>query len=139
MEKKFTKFTIAAMKRTAENVNQFIGKRDRLIAKIAELKGELDIINASIEAADAPTKMLTGGFGSEDLFGKIVTDTGKVDKNGNPIKISKIVLKYPETVIPVVDVEMVQNLNPELHTNADSDTCVGYESVEELPNPGIEL
>lgn len=139
MEKKFTKFTIAAMKRTAENVNQFIGKRDRLVAKIMGLQSELDIINASIEAADAPTKMLTGGFGSEDLFDKIVTDTGKVDKNGNPIKISKFILKYPETVIPVVDVEMVQNFNPGLHTNADSDTCVGYESVEELPNPGIEL
>lgn len=139
MEKKFTKFTIAAMKRTAENVNQFIGKRDRLVAKIAELQSELDIINASIEAADAPTKMLTGGFGSEDLFDKVVTDTGKVDKNGNPIKISKFVLKYPETVVPVIDVEMVQNLNPEIHTNADNDTCVCYEPVEELPNSGIEL
>lgn len=139
MEKKFTKFTIAAMKRTAENVNQFISKRDRLVAKIMGLQSELDIINASIEAADAPTKMLTGGFGSEDLFDKVVTDTGKVDKNGNPIKISKFILKYPETVIPVIDVEMVQNLNPELHTNADSDTCVGYEPVEELPNPGIAL
>lgn len=139
MEKKFTKFTIAAMKRTAENVNQFIGKRDRLVAKIAELQSDLDIINASIDAADAPTKMLTGGFGSEDLFDKVVTDTGKVDKNGNPIKISKFVLKYPETVIPVVDVEMVQNLNPELHTNVDSDTCVGYEPVEELPDITIGL
>lgn len=139
MEKKFTKFTIAAMKRTAENVNQFIGKRDRLVAKIAELQNELDIINASIEAADAPTKMLTGGFGSEDLFDKVVTDTGKVNKDGNPIKVTKFVLKYPETVTPVIDVEMVQNLNPEVHTNHDVDTCVDYESVEELPNPGIEL
>lgn len=139
MEKKFTKFTIAAMKRTAENVNQFIGKRDRLIAKITELQSELDIINASIDAADAPTKMLTGGFGSEDLFDKVVTDTGKVDKNGNPIKISKFVLKYPETVIPVVDVEMVQNLNPELHTEVEDNVCDTYSSVEELPNPSVEL
>lgn len=108
MNKKFTKFTIAAMKRTAENVNQFIGKRDRLKAKIEELQQELSIINASIEAADSPTKMLTGGYGSEDLFDKVVTDTGKLDKNGNPIKTTKFVLKYPETVVPVPDVEMTQ-------------------------------
>lgn len=123
MDKKFTKFTIAAMKRTAENVNQFVGKRDRLKMKIAELQAELNGINAAIEAADAPTKAITGGFGSEDLFEKVVTDTGKVNKDGNSIKVTKFVLRYPETVIPVLDMEMATMVadNPE------------YNAVEELP------
>ena len=34
---------------------------------------------------------MTGGYGSEQLFNKEVTDTGKVDKNGTPIKTTKFV------------------------------------------------
>lgn len=99
--KKFTKFEIAAMKRTAANVDQFVRRRNTLMAKKNEIDAELETINASIEAADAPTKAMTGGYGSEQLFTKEVTDTGKVDKNGTPIKTTKFVPKYPETIIPV--------------------------------------
>ena len=101
MKKAFTKFQIAAMKRTAANVDQFVRRRNTLMAKKNEIDSELEIINASIEAADAPTKAMTGGFGSEELFTKEITDTGKVDKNGTPIKTTKFVLKHPETIIPV--------------------------------------
>lgn len=99
--KKFTKFEIAAMKRTAANVDQFVRRRNTLMAKKNEIDAELETINASIDAADAPTRAMTGGYGSEQLFTKEVTDTGKVDKNGTPIKTTKFVPKYPETIIPV--------------------------------------
>jgi hypothetical protein len=99
--KKFTKFEIAAMKRTAANVDQFVRRRNTLMAKKTEIDSELSIIEASIDAADAPTRAMTGGYGSEQLFNKEVTDTGKVDKNGTPIKTTKFVPKYPETIIPV--------------------------------------
>ena len=99
--KKFTKFEIAAMKRTAANVDQFVRRRNTLMSKKNEIDAELETINASIEAADAPTKAMTGGYGSEQLFNKEITDTGKVDKNGTPIKTTKFVPKYPETIIPV--------------------------------------
>lgn len=89
------------MKRTAANVDQFVRRRNTLMAKKNEIDAELETINASIEAADAPTKAMTGGYGSEQLFNKEITDTGKVDKNGTPIKTTKFVLKYPETIIPV--------------------------------------
>lgn len=99
--KKFTKFEIAAMKRTAANVDQFVRRRNTLMAKKTEIDNELSIIEASIDAADAPTRAMTGGYGSEQLFNKEVTDTGKVDKNGTSIKTTKFVPKYPETIIPV--------------------------------------
>lgn len=99
--KKFTKFEVAAMKRTAANVDQFVRRRNTLMAKKIEIDNELSIIEASIDAADAPTRAMTGGYGSEQLFTKEVTDTGKVDKNGTPIKTTKFVPKYPETIIPV--------------------------------------
>lgn len=89
------------MKRTAANVDQFVRRRNTLMAKKNEIDAELETINASIEAADAPTKAMTGGYGSEQLFTKEITDTGKVDKNGTPIKTTKFVPKYPETIIPV--------------------------------------
>lgn len=99
--KKFTKFEVAAMKRTAANVDQFVRRRNTLMVKKTEIDNELSIIEASIDAADAPTRAMTGGYGSEQLFNKEVTDTGKVDKNGTPIKTTKFVPKYPETIIPV--------------------------------------
>ena len=102
--KKFTKFEVAAMKRTAANVDQFVRRRNTLMAKKNEIDAELETINASIEAADAPTKAMTGGYGSEQLFTKEITDTGKVDKNGTSIKTTKFVLKHPETIIPVEEV-----------------------------------
>ena len=34
-------------------------------------------------------KTITGGLSSEVLITKTVTDSGKVDKNGNPIKVTK--------------------------------------------------
>lgn len=102
--KKFTKFEVAAMKRTAANVDQFVRRRNTLMAKKNEIDAELETINASIEAADAPTRTMTGGYGSEQLFTKEVTDTGKVDKNGTPIKTTKFVPKYPETIIPIEEV-----------------------------------
>lgn len=98
--KTFSKFEIAALKRTAENVDRYISKRDRILEKINKLDSELREILQLLEIADAPTKATTGGYGSEDLFEKVVIDTGKVDKKGNPIKITKFNLKHPETILP---------------------------------------
>ena len=93
------------------------------MAKFLNYTKATALVNAALAAADAPTKAITGGFGSEDLFEKVVTDTGKVNKDGNPIKVTKFVLKYPGTVIPVIDVEMAAMI-------ADSPE---YTPVEELP------
>lgn len=115
------------MKRTAANVDQFVRRRNTLMAKKNEIDAELETINASIEAADAPTKAMTGGFGSEELFIKEVTDTGKVDKNGTPIKNSKFVLKYPETIIPIE--EVAYRMEEETCCSCDEDV-VCEESTE---------
>lgn len=125
--KKFTKFEVAAMKRTAANVDQFVRRRNTLMAKKNEIDAELETINASIEAADAPTKAMTGGYGSEQLFTKEITDTGKVDKNGTPIKTTKFVPKYPETIIPIE--EVAYRMEEETCCPCDEDV-VCEESVE---------
>lgn len=100
-EKKFTKFELARMKRTAQNVDRDLTNRKKLLAKMAELQAEIERLDQLIELADAPTKAMTGGYGTEDIIKKVVTPTDKLDKNGNVIKITSYEFLYPETIIPV--------------------------------------
>ena len=107
MEKKFTKFELARLKRTAQNVDQYLTKKNKLKSKIAELENELSEINQLIELTDAPTKAMTGGFGTEDIIKKVVTPTDKLDKNGNVIKQTTFEFIYPDTIIPTAAAVMV--------------------------------
>jgi hypothetical protein len=58
MEKKFTKFELARLKRTAQNVDQFIQKKNKLEAKKQEIDAELAEVLNLIELTDAPTKAM---------------------------------------------------------------------------------
>ena len=79
----------ASIKRIAMNVNPLVVKKNRLISKINELTAEIAEINDAIEGNEMGIKTITGGLSSEVLITKTVTDSGKVDKNGNPIKVTK--------------------------------------------------
>lgn len=96
----FNKFTKAQIKRTAMNVWPMVSKRNKLQEKIEEMQKEINALQVSIDANETAIKNLTG-YSTEDLIVRTVVDTGKVDKKGQPIKITKYDLKYPETVIPV--------------------------------------
>lgn len=99
MEKKFTKFELARMKRTAQNVDQYITKKNKLAAKINELTEELKSVEGLIELTDAPTRAMTGGYGTEDIIRKVITPTDKMDKNGNILKTTSYEFIY-DTIIP---------------------------------------
>lgn len=79
----------ASIKRIAMNVNPLVVKKNKLISKINDLTVEIAEINEEIEGNEMGIKSLTGGFGSEVLVVKKIVDSGKVDKNGNPIKVTK--------------------------------------------------
>lgn len=103
MEKtsKFTKFQIAQLKRTAQNVSQMVRRKETIVKNLTELNAELEQINAQIDGWQGPIKMVFDGYTTEDLVEKQVTDTGKADpKTGKTIKVTKFILKYPETVLP---------------------------------------
>ncbi len=108
MEKKFTKFELARLKRTAQNVDQYITKKNKLVKKITELQEELDGVNNMIELTDAPTVAMTG-FHTEEIIKKVVTPTDKMDKNGNIIKKTDYEFIYPETIVPPVTEESESN------------------------------
>lgn len=131
-EKKFTKFELARMKRTAQNVDQYITKKNKLVAKITELQAELDGLNSLIELTDAPTKAMTGGYGTEDIIKKVVTPTDKLDKNGNVVKITSYEFLYPETIIPVaVATEEAEEVAEETEVVETTGYTVAEETAEE--------
>lgn len=102
MEKKFTKFELARMKRTAQNVEQYVVKKNKLSAKVSEMLQEINNLQQLIDLSDAPIKLITGGYGIESIIKKVVTPTDKVDKNGNIMKITTFEFIYPDTIVPPV-------------------------------------
>lgn len=102
MEKKFNKFELARLKRTAQNVEQFVARKNRLVAQMSKLQAELDSVNQMIEVTDAATVAMTGGYHSEDIIRKVVTPTDKLDKNGNVLKQTTFEFIYPDTIVPPV-------------------------------------
>ena len=100
-KKEFTKFELARMKRTAQNVEGFLKQKNKLEEKKAKIEEELAIVNQQIELTDAPTVAMTG-YHTEDIIKKVVTPTDQVDKNGNIIKKVSFEFIYPDTIIPSV-------------------------------------
>ena len=98
-KKEFTKFELARMKRTAQNVEGFLKQKNKLEEKKAKIEEELAIINQQIELTDAPTVAMTG-YHTEDIIKKVVTPTDQVDKNGNVIKKVTFEFIYPNTIVP---------------------------------------
>lgn len=99
MKKEFSKFEIAAIKRTAQTCAGMIAKFDKLSEKIAILQAEKESIERQIAQWDAPIVEMTG-YHIMDLVSRERIKTGK-DKEGTDIFGSKWVLKYPETVVPI--------------------------------------
>lgn len=115
-EKKFTKFELARIKRTAQNVDQYVTKKNKLAAKVAEMQREINELQQLIDMSDAPVKLTTGGYGVEQLVRKVVTPTDKLDKNGNIIKQTSYEFIYPDTIVPpVVEIptEVVETVSVE--------------------------
>ena len=100
-KKEFTKFELARLKRTAQNVEGFLKQKNKLEEKKAKIEEELSIINQQIELTDAPTVAMTG-YHTEDIIKKVVTPTDQVDKNGNIIKKVTFEFIYPDTIVPPV-------------------------------------
>lgn len=102
-KKEFSKFLIATVKRTAQNVYPLVRQKAKLTKTIEDAKAELESIQIQIDGFEAPIKEATGGYGTEDLVVREVTPTGKLDKNGKELKVTSYRLKYPETLVPEAD------------------------------------
>lgn len=140
--KKFSKFQIASFKRTAQNVYPLVRQREKLVKTLRETAEELESIKLQIEAYQMPVKEATGGYTTDDLIVREVVDTGKLDKNGNPIKQTTFKLKYPETIIPVADIsgeaENAEEIPMEViaeNNGVDFDAEAGEPAAPEFMDP----
>lgn len=131
--KKFSKFEIATIKRTAQSVNPMVSKKAKINEQIMALQAEYDQLNTMQEQYEASIRTMTGGYGTEDLVEKVIETTNSVDKNGKPIKITKYVLKYPETVIPV-EAENIESVTAEQVDDTEMAPEVEVRAGEEVPS-----
>ena len=92
--KKFSKFEIAAIKRTAASVNKYVERKKKLLAQQDSINAELESISTMLNTWEEPIKQMTGGYTTEDLVIKHVITTDKS-------QAIKFELKYSETVVPV--------------------------------------
>lgn len=130
-KKEFTKFELARLKRTAQNVEGFLKQKNKLEAKKAEIEAELANVNQQIELTDAPTVAMTG-YHTEDIIKKVVTPTDQVDKNGNVIKKVTFEFIYPNTIVPpVTEEETLVNNEETMVSDKESDN-ESTESTDEL-------
>lgn len=89
MTKELTVRQMASIKRVAQNVNPLVTKKNKIISKLDELREEYDSVCNEINGHEMGVISLTGGFISEHLVEKRIEDTGKIDKEGKPIKVTK--------------------------------------------------
>ena len=132
--KKFSKFEIATIKRTAQNVNPMVSRKAKIKEQINALQAEYEQLDTMQEQYEASIKTMTGGYRAEDLVEKIIKTTGAVDKNGKPEKVTKYVLKYPETIIPPVENSAENVTTSEVDTTSVSETELPETELNESNN-----
>ena len=126
MEKKFTSRETAMLNRVYQNVDANYQKVKKLTFKRNELQKEIDSLMEEIELTDAPV-VKKFGYSSVDLVKKVINPlfnedgSPKCDKDGHPIKQTKYVLIYPDTIIPpVVEEEAKEETEEEEEINEES-------------------
>lgn len=157
--KTFNKIEIAIIKRTAQNVQQYVNKKEKLNAeiekiktskqemidkyaasldeklavKIAKIQTEINVFQPIIDSFQGPIKEMTGGYTTEDLITKEVVHTGKMDANtGKELLQTRFVLKYPDTVVPPVTEEVPTTAEgPGSDFDVDKDNSVRDLDAEE--------
>lgn len=89
--KKLTIRNFAAIKRIAQNVNPLVVKKNRMLAQAKKILLEVKEIEEEIKGYEAGVVALTDGYQSEALVTKVVENTGKLDKDNAPIKVTKYI------------------------------------------------
>ena len=131
MEKKLNQMQLGIVKRIAQNVNGNFEKVAKLNEKIEALVEERDTLQTMIDEMEAPVIRMTGGYKSTDLYDKVIVPqfnedgTPKVnEKTGYQVKTTKYVLKYPDTILPPVVEESVEETVEAAPTKEVEETIV---------------
>ena len=99
-------------------VSPMVREKVKLLADIEEKQNRVATLNAQIESLDSHIRQECG-YGVEQLITRKVVDTGKVDKDGKPVKVTKWELNFPETIVPPQEelaCEAAEEITQELET-----------------------
>ena len=110
-----------------------------------QMKNKISLLTiiGEIEGHEMGVKALTGGLTSEDLVVKKVEDTGKVDKDGKPVKVTKyepkagVVVFNEEANVYEIHVEepAIDNVAPETVDDAEKAPEVEVKAEGDSPFP----
>ena len=123
---------LAQVRRIAQNVDADYQKVGKLNEQIAKLTAQRDELQQGIDEMEAPVIRKTGGFKSTDIYEKTIVPqfeangTPKTDKDGRQIKITKYVLRFPDTILPVEE-------NTNVATETEPETPSFEAPVAETP------
>lgn len=96
--KELSRFELATVKRTAQNVKGLRAKKAKLEAQLAKVTVELETINAAIDGFEAPIITLTGGFTSEQvLAGAMEAVPGEAAPAPEATTATETTVEEPET------------------------------------------
>ena len=85
--------------------------------KIKDIQTEAETLRQMIDIQETPVKVATGGFTTQDIFAKEWQVNDKVDTNGKQIRKAIYVLRYPETIVPLVETEGSTVINEPVENN----------------------
>ena len=149
MEKKLNQMQLGIVKRIAQNVNSNFEKVTKLNEKIETLVEERDTLQTMIDEMEAPVVRMTGGYKSTDLYDKVIVPqfnedgTPKInEKTGYQVKTTKYILKYPDTILPPIVEETVEETieatpakeTEETVVTDPSESVFGGESNDDTPS-----
>lgn len=84
IKQELTRFEMAAIRRTAQNIKTMVDKRDKLTERIEKLSNELTDVVEMIDMWEAPVKKMTGGYTSEQvLSGFMEEDLKRIDEENS--------------------------------------------------------
>lgn len=95
--KQFSNFEKAAIKRTAQNVDKFVTKKNKILAQLNKLQAEYDALAKAQKEWETPIVSMTGYTTEELVYKQEITATSK---DGKVTKAFRYMLKYPDTVVP---------------------------------------
>ncbi len=76
-----SRFQMAAIKRTAQNVKSFNKRKVTIETKIQALTTELEEINRTIESWEEPIKLMTGGKTSTQILATLNMEDASVSED----------------------------------------------------------
>ena len=143
MEKRISFFEFQSVKSVAKAIEPKLREQAKIKNQMEKLANEYKKCDADIAALESGVVSLIG-FHVKDLIQKVVEDTGRVDKEGNPVKVTKYVptdiVTYDDTakqyVIKTPDEEApaeepIEAPVPEAGNDFDVDGDIPFDEPEE--------